>query len=224
MSRAAIYLRLSKATEESTSLEGQQKACQAFCEARDWSCEDVFEDVDVSGFTDVARPGRDALMADLDLFDYVVVYRLDRLARSVADSVAIMKRCEASGAALVSVTEALDMSSPAGKAMAQVIAVFAELESATISARVVASQRRLTELGRWRGGRRPYGYRPIDNPDGPGKILVVDQAEAEVVRRMAKAVLRGESLNAIMRWLNEDGVPTAMRTSHCGEFRPSRAS
>ncbi|MEU1178179.1 recombinase family protein [Streptomyces sp. NPDC005820] len=135
--RAAIYIRLSRETDETTSPERQRAACEALCEARGWDVIFVEEDIDVSGFSrGLDRPGLQRILTRLAELDVIVFFKIDRLARSTVDFAEIMRLAEHQSVALASATEPLDLTSSMGRAMAKVIAVFAELESDTIGMRV----------------------------------------------------------------------------------------
>src|SRR5919197_5315328 len=151
--RAAIYVRLSRETEESTSPERQRAACEALCKARGWKVIAVEEDIDVSGYSrGLDRPGLQRVLARLAEFDVIVFFKIDRLARSTVDFAEIMKITQNGGVALASASEPLDLTSSMGRAMAKVIAVFAELESDTIGMRVSSAHEHLRREGRWTGG------------------------------------------------------------------------
>jgi hypothetical protein len=92
--------------------------------------------------------------------------------------------------------------------MLGVLAQFAEFEAATIGARVTSSNVGIRRDGRTRGGPVPYGLRNVTRPDRPGLFRVVDEEEAEIVRRMAAELLAGRSLRAISAGLEADGIPT----------------
>jgi site-specific DNA recombinase len=212
--RAAIYVRLSRDTDESTSPERQRDACTALCDARGWSVVAVEEDIDVSGFTrGLDRPGLQRILGQLHDIDVIVFFKIDRLARSTVDFAEIMKRAEQENVALASTQEPLDLTSSMGRAMAKVIAVFAELEADTIGLRVSNAHEHLRREGRWTGGRVPYGYRVVDNPDGAGRVLEVNQDEAKVVREVVDRVLAKDSLMTIAKDLTRAGVPSPGHSS-----------
>jgi site-specific DNA recombinase len=212
--RAAVYVRLSRETEETTSPERQRAACEQLCAARGWTVVAVEEDIDVSGFSrGLERPGLQKILARLDEFDVIVFFKIDRLARSTVDFAEIMKITEAQSVALASATEPLDLTSSMGRAMAKVIAVFAELESDTIGMRVSGAHEHLRREGRYTGGRVPYGYQVAPNPDGAGKVLVVNEDEAKTVHSIVKRVLAKDSLIQIANDLSKDGVPSPGHTS-----------
>ncbi|QIN94449.1 serine integrase [Arthrobacter phage Lego] len=201
------YVRLSRASrEESTSVVRQREIIEKTCAARDFELVDIVEDVDVSATkTRLERPGlteaRERIKAGEA--DAVMVWRLDRIARSVVDFGVLLDE----GLDIISATEPLDTASPMGRAMAEVLQVFARLEAKTIGVRISASQEHLRRVGRFPGGVIPYGYRAVPHPEGIGRALEPDPVEAGIVRRMADEVLSGASIYAVTVGLNRDGVP-----------------
>ncbi|UIW13533.1 serine integrase [Arthrobacter phage Lizalica] len=201
------YVRLSRASrEESTSVVRQREIIAKTCAARDFELVDIVEDVDVSATkTRLERPGlteaRERIKAGEA--DAVMVWRLDRIARSVVDFGVLLDE----GLDIISATEPLDTASPMGRAMAEVLQVFARLEAKTIGVRISASQEHLRRVGRFPGGVIPYGYRAVPHPDGVGRALEPDPVEAAVVRRMADEALSGASVYAVTVGLNRDGIP-----------------
>lgn len=203
--RAAAYVRLSRETEDTTSPERQRRVCRQHIEQRGWDHDlkqDTFEDLDVSAYKGVRRPGLEALLDRLDQYDVIVFWRLDRLARSTVQFGHIMEACEAADTALVSATEPFDLTSPMGEAMASVLMVFARLESRTIATRVAASKEHLARQGRWHGGKRPFGFEVVEADDGT--YLAPHPEEGPMVQEAIERVLAGESLRAIANdWIND---------------------
>ncbi|QXO14585.1 serine integrase [Arthrobacter phage Kaylissa] len=201
------YVRLSRASrEESTSVVRQREIITKTCAARDFELVDIVEDVDVSATkTRLERPGLTEARARIKAgeADAVMVWRLDRIARSVVDFGVLLDE----GLDIISATEPLDTASPMGRAMAEVLQVFARLEAKTIGVRISASQEHLRRVGRFPGGVIPYGYRAVPHPEGIGRALEPDPVEAGIVRRMADEVLSGASIYAVTVGLNRDGVP-----------------
>lgn len=172
------------------------------------------EDIDVSGFSrGLERPGLQKILRRLAEFDVVVFFKIDRLARSTVDFAEIMRICDTQGVALASATEPLDLTSSMGRAMAKVIAVFAELESDTIGMRVSHAHEHLRREGRWTGGRVPYGYRVVANPSGPGRVLEINPEEAKVIHGIVERFVARESLLKLCADLTQAGVPSPGHTS-----------
>lgn len=207
--RAAIYVRLSRETDESTSPERQLAECREYCKRHGWEVVILEEDIDVSGFSGgLERKGLKRILTRLDDIDVIVFFKIDRLSRSLVDFAEIMKLAKAKDVALASASEPLDLTEPVSEAMAKIIAIFAELEAATIGLRVASAHEHLRREGRWTGGRVPYGYRSIPNPNGAGRVLEVNPDEVAILAEIASRVLAKESLIAIARDLTERGVPS----------------
>ncbi|AYN58532.1 integrase [Arthrobacter phage Liebe] len=211
--RVIGYVRLSRASrEESTSVVRQRDIITRTASARDLDLVGIVEDVDVSATKSrLDRPGLDEVRARVRAgeADAVLVWRLDRIARSVVDFGTLLD----DGLDIISATEPLDTASPMGRAMAEVLQVFARLEAKTIGLRVAASQEHLRKIGRWPGGVLPYGYRAVPHPEGAGRALEPDPAESAVVRRMADECLSGRPVYAIAQGLNADGIPPRRASS-----------
>ncbi|WP_396658380.1 recombinase family protein [Microbacterium sp.] len=204
--RVLAYVRLSKLTETTTSPERQREAIADFIERKRWTLVDTVEDIDVSATRHrLDRPGIHEIRRRIKRgeAEAVVVHRLDRIARNVADVSTLLDE----GIAIVSATEDFDTSTATGRAMTQVAQVFAELEARTIGLRVSSARKHLPTVGRWPGGPTPYGFTSAPSPDGVGRTLVHDPDEAPVVRRIVGEALRGDSLLSITRRLNADGIP-----------------
>src|SRR5262249_49344770 len=106
--------------------------------------------------------------------------------------------------ALVSATETFDTSTPLGKAIATIIAVFAEMESAATAERVTGTHKYLRQVGRWAGGTPPYGYRAA--PNGNGWQLVIDDQAAGIVREAVRRVIARESMLSVVKDFNARGI------------------
>jgi DNA invertase Pin-like site-specific DNA recombinase len=207
--RAAIYIRLSQETEHTTSPAKQEELCRRYAEDRGWAVVGVYPDIDVSAtHTRLDRPELTRLRdhCQAKAVDVVIVWRLDRLARSVLDTLVLLNEWSTAGVATASATENIDLTTPIGRAMVALIAIFAEMEADAIKERQRGSIDQLRRNGRFAGGAVPYGYVPVPRPDGPGRVLVIDEEEAKVIRECVELVRSGHSLGYITRLLNERGV------------------
>jgi site-specific DNA recombinase len=208
--RAVIYARISVTTEESVSIEGQIKRCREHAEKEGWTVVgEPFVDDGVSGSKNKPedRPGWRALLASPEEFDVVMVLKVDRLTRKVIDFLNVNNAVVERGAALASVNDRIDMSSPQGEAFATIGAVFAQLEAAMIGERVTAAQKHLLKSGRAVGGRVPFGWQNLPRAGG-GFTLAQDPDTIEYVREMAARTLAGRTIYSTMQWLDDEGVPT----------------
>ncbi|MGW4154106.1 recombinase family protein [Micromonospora chersina] len=215
MATAIIYVRLSSHRgdlDPSTSPARQEEACRAYCAAKGWTVHPVVvRDLDVSGSDKglrLDRPGLGEIRERWGEVDVVIFAKIDRLARNVVDFRTFAEEAEQHGAALVSVAESLDLTTPHGQFVATIIAAFAEMEAKTIAKRTLDGIAETRRLGRWAGGAAPYGYRVVAAANGPGYVLAPDPEAADVVREAAERVLSGESLYRIAHDFNARGVPT----------------
>lgn len=207
----ALYVRISLSTEESVSVERQVEAGEAYAKARGWKVVGVFRDEGVSATHSKPedRKGWRALVAADEKYDAVVIWKVDRLARRVIDFLNANEAVKGRGAGIVAVEDPIDMTTPQGEAFATMLAVFGQLEAATIRARVAAARDYLLRSGRYVGGSVLYGYKAVPNPDGPGFVIVQDEERIGWVRGMADRTLAGRSLYSTVQWLDAEGAPTA---------------
>lgn len=213
MTRAAIYVRLSRESEASSSVQRQRADCEQLVDSRGFiysPADDYYEDSDLSAYDESRRrPAYERLVKNLDRYDALVVWKVDRLYRRFDGIAKVMAGLSEHDVALVSVTEAnLDIDDPMGKAIVGFLGAQAEKESENTSLRIRSAQERNRQQGFWHGGRYPFGYDGIRVEDGgkEGTRLVLVPEEAEVVREVADRVLEGEALNTIVRDLNDRGA------------------
>ncbi|WP_281966291.1 recombinase family protein [Serinicoccus marinus] len=207
---AAVYARISVSNEASVSLARQVEAARQYAAARGWEVVDTFTDDGVSA-THNRPEDREGWRAVLDSparFEKVIVWKVDRLARRVLDFLHADEALQARGAGIVAVDDPVDMTTPQGRGFAVMLAVFGEMEAAVTSARVAAARSHLVRAGRVVGGKVPYGWRSVENPRGPGKVLAQDPDRIGYVRGAVERVQAGQSVYAAMQWLNEVGAPT----------------
>ena len=184
--RCAIYTRKSAEEgleQEFNSLDAQREACAAYVashKAEGWVLlPTVYEDAGISGGT-LERPGLQRLLDDIDagLVDRIVVYKVDRLTRSLSDFAKLVERLEAAGAVFVSVTQSFNTATSMGRLTLHMLLSFAQFEREVTAERirdkVAASKRK----GLWMGGRVPLGY------EKDGRTLRINEAEAETVRTL----------------------------------------
>lgn len=209
--KVAIYARISRVTEATTSVDRQVEHCRAFAAQRGWAVVDIYTDEGVSGALDPERrPAMGELLNRLGDYDAIVFYRLDRIARSVVGTHDLLKRAEAAKVAMVSVTEPFDTSSAIGRAMVTMTATFAELERGMIKERAADARRKLLADGKFVGGRFPYGLTPAPHPSGKGRVLVRDPEAVKIIRQMATWLVDERcSTTEIAKRLNAAGVPTS---------------
>lgn len=210
----AIYARQSVEKADSLSIQGQIDLC---CQQVDKEVR-IYSDKGFSG-KNTNRPGFQAMMADVSRgkIKKIVVYRLDRFSRSIADFGRLWETLRRHGVEFVSVNETFDTSTPMGRAMLNIIMVFAQLERETTAERVRDNYYQRARLGSWPGGPAPYGFTLGKLPDSQGRLsptLLPDEKKAAVVERIFRSYAReGASLGSVARELNQDGIPGPKRST-----------
>lgn len=200
--RAAIYIRVStqEQAQEGYSVGEQKERLIAYCTAQGWLIADIYVDGGYTG-SNLKRPGMQKLISETDKFDVVLVYKLDRLSRSQRDTLYLIEEVFLpNNVDFVSMQESFDTSSPFGKAMIGLLAVFAQLEREQIKERTKMGRLARAKTGLYQGGGHiPIGY---DYEDGK---LVVNPYEAEQVQKIYEWYLSGESLKSICDRLHDKG-------------------
>jgi site-specific DNA recombinase len=205
--RVGIYLRRSTDDEHQPySIEAQDARLAAYIDSQPgWRQAARFAD-DASGAS-AARPGlqRALAAARVGAFDVLLVYRVDRLTRSLRDLVTLLDDLDAAGVVFRSATEPFDTATAMGRMLVQMLGMFAQFERDTIIDRVIAGMERKAAAGKWKGGRRPFGYQA----DTVAQALVPDTAEAAVVRLIFDLYTRNRlGARTIANTLNERGHRT----------------
>ena len=210
--RCAIYTR--KSSEEGldqsfNSLDAQREACEAYVQSQageGWKAlPDLYDDGGFSG-GNVERPALRRLLADVSAgrVDTVVVYKIDRLTRSLADFAKIVEIFDAKGASFVSVTQAFNTTTSMGRLTLNVLLSFAQFEREVTGERIRDKLMASKKKGMWMGGTLPLGY---DAPtDLTTRALVVNPAEAETVRLIFGKYLELRSVHDLQRWLEAQDI------------------
>lgn len=210
--RAGIYVRISRDRNTEVSTEVQEKECRDLCDRRGWEVVEVYTDAGRSAFKrDTPRPAFDRLLADVEagLVDRVVAFKVDRIARNVADFIGFVDSVETVGATVSLSSQDFDTSTASGRLLRTILASFAEFESELKRERIGGSMAHKAEAGKAHpGGTRLYGYSASRDE------IVTD--EAREIRKAAKRLLGGWSLAEIARDMNERGVTTTKG----GDWRP----
>ncbi|WP_442508700.1 recombinase family protein [Novipirellula sp. SH528] len=223
--RCAIYTR--KSTEEGldqeySSLDAQRDAAAAYAVSQKHEGWEVIPmSYDDGGFTgsNMERPALQRLLADIAAgeIDCVIVYKVDRLSRSLLDFTKIVETFDQHGVSFVSVTQQFNTSTSMGRLVLNVLLSFAQFEREMISERirdkVAASRRR----GKWSGGMPLLGY-TVENTK-----LIVDEIEADRVRQIFSLYVEHHSLLPVMKELRQRGWTTKQWVTKKGDHRGGRA-
>src|SRR5881396_979327 len=217
--RCAIYTRVSTEhglDQEFNSLDAQYDAASAYIKSQahaGWALiRSRYDDGGYSGGS-TDRPDLQKLIDDVRArkIDIIVVYKVDRLTRSLADFAKLVELFDAHGVSFVSVTQQCNTTTSMGRLTLNVLLSFAQFEREVTSERIrdkiAASKRK----GLWVGGMAPLGY------DTKDRKISVNVAEAERVRTIFRRYLEVGSLNPLMASLRKDGIVTKVRRLKTGE-------
>ncbi|MGW1730115.1 recombinase family protein [Streptomyces sp. NPDC001999] len=188
MTQLAIYLRLSRDSDDSTSIETQRNAAHTWLRAHGHDPADAVEylDAGVSGAKPLEqRAGMHALMSARPAV--IVAWKLDRYARSVSEFLRLVAWAESHGAALATTDGTIDTTTPTGRMVAVVLAALAEWERSMITSRITEGHETRRNQGRWPSGPAPFGYR-IERRDGAAYLAVDDEQAALIKTAVAKLV------------------------------------
>lgn len=219
--RCAIYTRKSSEEgldQEYNSLAAQRDACAAYVQSQageGWELlADHYDDGGISGAT-LERPDMQRLIADVeqDKIDIVVVYKVDRLTRSLADFARLVEIFDANSVSFVSVTQAFNTTNSMGRLTLNVLLSFAQFEREVTGERIRDKIAQSKQRGMWMGGTPPLGYDPKD------RSLVINKAEARLVRRIYERYLELGNVRLLMLELNADGVRSKRWKTNKGTIR-----
>jgi DNA invertase Pin-like site-specific DNA recombinase len=199
--KAIGYIRVSTdgQARDGVSLEAQKDKIRRWADDHGYDLEGIVEDAGISGKAMKNRPGLQEVLARVRRGGVVVVYSLSRLARSTKDTIQIAEDLEKRGVDLVSLTEALDTTSAAGRMLFRLLAVLGEFERDLISERTSLALRHLQRQGRYIGGLVPYGF------SRSGQNVRRNSKEQAVVRLAQELRAAGHSYQKTSRVLAEQG-------------------
>lgn len=211
--RCAVYTR--KSSEEGleqsfNSLDAQREACEAYIASQKhegWRLvETAYDDGGLSGGT-MNRPALQSLLADIGAgrVDVVVVYKVDRLTRSLADFAKLTDLLDGAGASFVSVTQAFNTSTSMGRLTLNVLLSFAQFEREVAGERIRDKIAASKKRGMWMGGMPPLGY------DVHNKQLIINEAEAKTVQTIFESYVKLSTVAKLRAAMDAEGVVSKVR-------------
>ena len=219
----ALYTR--KSTEEGleqafNTLDAQREACEAYVKSQageGWRA--VRSRYDDGGFSGASmeRPALKRLLCDIEAgkVDVVVVYKIDRLTRSLPDFARMIEIFDRRRVSFVSVTQAFNTTTSMGRLTLHVLLSFAQFEREVTGERIRDKIAASKAKGMWMGGIVPLGYDP---PGDSTRALAVNRAEAEIVRTIFRAYVDLGSVHALQRWLEDRGIRSKRRVTRAGRL------
>lgn len=221
LKRCAIYTRKSTnhlLDREINSLTTQQEICRAYINSqqyRGWvELPRSYDDGGHSG-SRLERPALARLMADIEVgeVDVIVVYKIDRLTRSLLDFVRLIEVFDRQSISLVSISQAFDTSDSMGRMILNVLLTFSQFERELISERIRDSIRTRKRHGRTHGGLPPFGYVRVSGE------LKIDEPEAKIVRFIFSEFLRTERYTAVMTAVRDADLRRSIKHTRHGVER-----
>lgn len=216
--RCAVYTRKSSdegLEQEFNSLHAQRESCEAYITSQKhegWQLlPAAYDDGGFSGGS-MVRPGLKQLLQDIKarLIDVVVVYKVDRLTRSLADFAKMVEVFDAHGVSFVSVTQAFSTTNSMGRLTLNVLLSFAQFEREVTGERIRDKIAASKAKGMWMGGLTPLGYDAVD------RKLIVNAAEAESVRRLFELYRKSGSADEVVDKAWALGIRSKTRVSALG--------
>jgi len=215
--RCAVYCRVSsdeRLDQSFNSIDAQKEAGHAFIKSQThegWIA--VADDFDDGGFSggNMERPALRRLLADIEAgrIDIVVVYKIDRLSRSLADFARMVEVFDRCGVSFSAVTQQINSATSMGRLMLNVLLSFAQFEREVTGERIRDKIAASKAKGMWMGGPLPLGY------DVQNRLLVVNEAEAAVVRRIFADFARDRSTTHMVRNYAAEGIRTKTGRTFC---------
>jgi len=206
--KCAVYVRVSteEQAKEGYSLAAQTDKIVEYIKNKGWTYSEVYCD---DGYSAASRrrPALTRMLADVATrrFEAVLVYKIDRLSRTLKDLIEIVEELAKDGAGFKSITELIDTTTPEGRLMFHQFGSFAQYEREIIAQRTTMGVHKRLKSGLWPGGYAPYGYKLKD-----GKLEIVDN-EAKIVRLIFELYLgKNYGVINIARHFNATGIKTRL--------------
>lgn len=200
--------------EHGLSIDAQQAQCKSKCDQMGLDIVKVYADEGISGKKTSNRPQFQQMLEDArqKKFDYLVIWKISRLSRSMVDLLNTNEELAKNGVSLISVSDNFDLSTISGKMTFQLLGAFSEFERETIASNVKMSMTSLVRDKKRPAGGRRLGYVSGINQQGR-KCLVVQKEEAAIVRLIFERYLAGNGYKAIANYLNRQGYKTVKGNS-----------
>lgn len=219
--QVAVYIRVSteEQAKEGYSISAQRERLEAFVKSQGWMIVEYYIEEGQSA-KDLNRPEIQRLITDIKKkemgIEVVLVYRLDRLTRSVLDLYALLKLLEENKVFFKSATEVYDTTTAIGRLFITLVAALAQWERENLGERVRMGMAEMARQGRRPGSKEPYGYNYTDGR------LVINPTEAAIVKKIFEMYSRGYGVRKVVAWLNNPNGPIPSKNN--GQWADSSVS
>jgi len=211
--RAALYTRVSTDMQvEAESLGTQEKQLREYCSYQKIVVHDLYTDAGISGAHTENRPAFQKMMKDAreGKFNIVIVAKIDRISRNLADLLHLIHTLEEHHVDFVSISQQFDTSTPMGRLTLNILGSFAQFERDIIAERTRENMMERAKKGKWNGGVIPYGFKVVEDHLEP------EPKEAEFVRMMYREYLKQRSLRAVAIMANARDAKPRFRNAFAG--------
>ena len=213
-----IYSRVSTAMQtDGYSLDAQKERIKKYVDYQEMQIVGEYTDEGKSGKNIIDRDGFQQMIEDItnrkDDVSFVIVFKLSRFGRNVADILSTLKTMNFYGVHLICVEDNIDSSLDSGKLMISILGAMAEIERDNILIQTMAGRKEKARQGKWNGGLPPYGY------DLDGDNLVINKTDAEIVRLIFDKYVKTDwGFPSIAQWLNDMGYKKRIRSKNEVDF------
>jgi len=219
------YLRVSTEDQakEGYSLAAQRDRLSAFATSQGWRVADYYVDDGISA-KDMKRPAFQRMIKEVQKGEVILVYKLDRLTRSVGDLDYLLRKWEGDGVLFRSCTEDFNTTTAAGRLFIRLVADLAQWERENLAERTRMGLAKRAQEGEWNGGPPPFGYDLVETGERNGqkvrRVLVPNQS-APVVRELYERYVSGQGMRQLTLWLNR---VKGLKSSRGGSFTDATVS
>ncbi len=207
MIKTGIYIRVSTEDQakDGFSIHAQKEKLTKYAEANEWDIIDFYIDDGISGKNLKDRPEVTRLLKDVEenKINNILIYKLDRLTRSMKDLLYLIEFFEKNNCTFNSQTEKIDTSNAVGRMFVKIIGIFAEFERENLAERVAFGYEQKTREGNYTNTHGVYGYDYLK-----GGILLVNEREKELITKIFEYYINGDSYFKIAKKLNMANIPT----------------
>lgn len=195
------YTRVSsESQEENTSLGEQEKRIRSYCDALQHDLINIY--LDIASGSHIKRDGLQAALESVDDVDGIIILKLDRLSRSVQDTIGLIAKLNAKGKHLIAVEQHLDTSSSSGRLFVNIMASFSEYEREIINERTQGGRKAKHLSGGYAYGKPSFGMKSDQ------RELVIDDEEQTIIKIIKNHRRSGKSFYRIAQYLNENEILT----------------
>jgi len=211
------YIRVSTAMQiDGFSLDAPKERIKKYADAFSYEIVGEYEDAGKSGKSIEGRAEFKKMLEDInsnkDGVSYVLVFKLSRFGRNAADILSSLQLMQDNNVNLICIEDGIDSSKDSGKLVITILSAVSEIERENILVQTMEGRRQKAREGKWNGGFAPYGYKLVKGEEKGGGKLIIEEAEAEIVRTIFDKYANTEmGANGIAKYLQQQGIKKIAR-------------